>query len=431
MLRGLNEFDISYLKTHAALNIPKNPVAAVQIIHGMNEHKERYYKFMEFLGEKGFITLISDNIGHGKSLCPPHDLGYICDKSPDSLLIRTARRLSAINDLNYPELPHFMIGHSMGSLIARCCMQHENKLDGVILTGTPCYSRLAPFADLLTAELEKKLSPEYRSEIIRDWSEKFLNRNFEDIPHSWICSNPEVVMAFNNDSLCNFTYTLSGYQALIGLMKRAYSLEKTTNPDLPVHFISGKDDPCMLSEEKFFEAVKSLENAGYKNITHKLYLGMRHEVLNETDKIQVWEDIAEKLISWTGKKYKFNSLSEKIPIVNGILYPDGNFEQINTQKTKFEFSEDTIFSDIIINSEIICEDSGYKAICGEGSYGGDGFVMLEKLHTKELLWLASFDNSNPFIDIIYSGNNIIATNNLYKKYCFDISDIKNIKISII
>lgn len=298
----MNEFDISYLKTHVALNIPENPVATVQIIHGMNEHKERYYKFMEFLGEKGFITLISDNIGHGKSLCPPHDLGYICDKSPDGLLVRTAHRLSMINDLNYPELPHFMIGHSMGSLIARCCLQYaENKLDGVILTGTPCYSRLAPFADLLTAELEKKLSPEYRSEIIRDWSEKFLNRNFEDIPHSWICSNPEVVMAFNNDPLCNFTYTLSGYQALIGLMKRAYSPEKTTNPDLPVHFISGKEDPCMLSEEKFFEAVKSLENAGYKNITHKLYVGMRHEVLNETDKIQVWEDIAEKLISWTEK----------------------------------------------------------------------------------------------------------------------------------
>ncbi|MDE5557891.1 MAG: alpha/beta hydrolase [Ruminococcus sp.] len=300
--KGFYGFDIAHIKTHVALNVLENPVATVQIIHGMNEHKERYYNFMKFLGEKGFITMTADNIGHGKSVYPPHDLGYIHNETPDSLLINTAHRLSIINDINYPSIPHFMIGHSMGSLIARCCLQYDKNLDGVILLGTPCYSRLAPFADLLTAELEKKLSPDYRSEIIRDWSEKFLNRNFEDIPHSWICSNLEVVMAFNNDPLCNFTYTLSGYQALTGLMKRAYSLEKTDKPDLPIRFISGKDDPCMLSEEKFFDAIKSLENAGYRNITHKLYVGMRHEVLNETDKIQVWNDIANHLTLWAETK---------------------------------------------------------------------------------------------------------------------------------
>ncbi|MDE6671676.1 MAG: alpha/beta hydrolase [Ruminococcus sp.] len=300
--KNFNEYYIENLKIHIAVNIPENPVATVQIIHGMSEHKERYYDFMKFLGEKGFITLTADNIGHGKSVHPPHDLGYIHDISPDGLLIRTAGYINKMLAVKYPSVPHFMIGHSMGSLIARCCMQYNNT-DGVILIGTPCYSRLAPFADLLTSELEKKLSPDYRSDIISEWSEKFLNRNFEDMSHSWICTNPEVVMAFNNDPLCNFTYTLSGYQALTGLMKRAYSPETTTNPDLPVRFISGKDDPCMLSEEKFFEAIKSLENAGYRNITHKLFIGMRHEILNETDKIQVWNDIADHLTSWTERKF--------------------------------------------------------------------------------------------------------------------------------
>ncbi|MDE6833410.1 MAG: alpha/beta hydrolase [Ruminococcus sp.] len=302
--KGFYEFDIVLLKTHVAVNIPENPIATIQIIHGMSEHKERYYNFMKFLGEKGFITITADNIGHGKSIYPPHELGYICDEHPDNLLIDTAYCLSKINHLNYPSLPHFMIGHSMGSLIARCCLKYDSNLDGVILIGTPCYSRLAPFADLLTSELEKKLSPDYRNEIIREWSEKFLNRNFEDISHSWICSNPEVVMAFNNDPLCNFTYTLSGYQALTGLMKQAYSMETAENPDMPIKFISGKDDPCMLSEEKFFEAIKSLENIGYRNITHKLYVGMRHEILNETDKMLVWNDISDNLTSWTERKVK-------------------------------------------------------------------------------------------------------------------------------
>lgn len=296
--KNFHEYYIENLKVHVAVYVPETPIATVQIIHGMSEHKERYYDFMKFLGEKGFVTLTADNIGHGQSIHPPHDLGYICSEHPDGLLIRTAGCINKMLAVRYPSVPHFITGHSMGSLIARCCMQYDNT-DGVILIGTPCYSRLAPFADLLTSELEKKLSPDYRSDIIGEWSEKFLNRNFEDMSHSWICSNPEVVMAFNNDPLCNFTYTLSGYQALTGLMKRAYSLETTTNPDLPVKFLSGKDDPCMLSEEKFFEAIKSLENAGYRNITHKLYVGMRHEILNETDKIQVWNDISDHLTSWT------------------------------------------------------------------------------------------------------------------------------------
>ncbi|MDE6034701.1 MAG: alpha/beta hydrolase [Ruminococcus sp.] len=300
--KGFHEIDAPRIGRHMAVNVPENPIATVQIIHGMSEHKERYYDFMKFLGEKGFVSVTADNVGHGKNIHPPNDLGYIHDISPDNFLILTSLRIHKVIDINCPTLPHFMIGHSMGSLIARCSMQY-NVTDGVILIGTPCYSRLAPFADLLTSELEKKLSPDYRSSIISEWSEKFLNKNFEDMPHSWICSNPEVVMAFNNDPLCNFTYTLSGYQALTGLMKRAYSLEATTNPDLPVKFLSGKDDPCMLSEEKFFEAIKSLENAGYRNITHKLYVGMRHEILNETDKFQVWNDISDTLTSWTERNF--------------------------------------------------------------------------------------------------------------------------------
>ena len=295
--KNFYESYIVNLKIHIAMYVPDNPIATVQIIHGMSEHKERYYNFMKFLGEKGFVSLTADNIGHGQSVHPPHDLGYICDKSPDGLLISTTEHLNKMLAVKYPSVPHFMIGHSMGSLIVRCCLQYNNT-DGIILIGTPCYSRLTPFADLLTSELEKKLSPDYRSDIISNWSEKFLNRNFEDMPHSWISSNPETVISFNNDPLCNFTYTLSGYQALTGLIQRAYSPETATNPDLPIKFLSGKDDPCMLSEEKFFEAIKSLEIAGYRNITHKLYIGMRHEILNETDKIQVWNDISDTLTSW-------------------------------------------------------------------------------------------------------------------------------------
>lgn len=122
-----------------------------------------------------------------------------------------------------------------------------------------------------------------------------------------------------------------------------------------------------------------------------------------------------------------NSYCEELPIINGVLYSDGNYDDmfIFTDKNKkrniyhsntrlqFLFSKDTVYSNIIIQSGIICNDLNCKAICGEGSFGGDGFVLLESLTTGKMLWLASFDNSNPFINIQRDKNGFIVTNNCY------------------
>lgn len=140
-----------------------------------------------------------------------------------------------------------------------------------------------------------------------------------------------------------------------------------------------------------------------------------------------------------------NSYCEELPIINGVLYPDGNYDDmfIFTDKNKkrniyhsntrlqFLFSKDTVYSNIIIQSGIICNDLNCKAICGEGSFGGDGFVLLESLTTGKMLWLASFDNSNPFTNIQRDKYGFIVTNNCNEKWYFDISDTYNIKVSII
>lgn len=206
----------------------------------------------------------------------------------------------------------------------------------------------------------------------------------------------------------------------------------------------------MLSEEKFFESIKYLKDKGFKNISHKLYVGMRHEVLNETDKMLVWNDIADHLIAWTettqkiiSAKYTFNSLSEKLPIVDGILYPDRIYNPVfivrdktgkvvaypylEKEKEKFSFSDG---ERITINAEIICNDLDCKAVCGGGSYDGEGFVMLESLTTGKMLWLASFRHSKPFIDIQRNGNTFIVTNNYNEKWHFDTSDMNDVKMSI-
>ena len=86
-------------------------------------------------------------------------------------------------------------------------------------------------------------------------------------------------------------------------MEMVYSPKgwNVTKPNLPIWFISGEDDPCMGSEERLLEAIDVLRQAGYDNISYQIYPHMRHEVLNETEKEFVWNDLEEKLMMWNQK----------------------------------------------------------------------------------------------------------------------------------
>lgn len=298
-----SEFD--GLDISAVIAVPSGSInGIVQIVHGMNEYKERYFPFMDYLASEGFISVIHDNRGHGKSICKEDDLGFMYRNGGKGFvedIAQLTRRVRA----NYPTYPYFLMGHSMGSLGARCFLkEHDAEINGLIVMGCPCYSRFSGFARSIDSAVSKRLGSRFRSEKIYEISEKTLNKQFtkagETTPRSWICSDKEVVSTFNSDPLCNFRYTLNGYECLLWLMRETYSKKgwRVANPKLPIRFISGKDDPCMLSEKKFFEAMSVLEKAGYTSISHRFFDGMRHEVLNEKNSMNVYKDIAKTLYSW-------------------------------------------------------------------------------------------------------------------------------------
>ena len=111
---------------------------------------------------------------------------------------------------------------------------------------------------------------------------------------AWICSDSEVAREYKESELCGFTFTDDAYLALFDLMKRAYDAEhySCTNPKMPVLFVSGAEDPCMINVRHFAKAVQNMRHAGYLDVKGKLYPGMRHEILNEKNKEQVYHDIA-------------------------------------------------------------------------------------------------------------------------------------------
>lgn len=299
--------DLSFVSGHDGLNIsavmavpPGDVYGVVQLIHGMNEYKDRYFDFMDYLAEQGFITVIHDNRGHGKSICSEDDLGFMFKDGGEGFVSDIAQLNSIIRE-KFPGLPCFMIGHSMGSLGARCFLKkHDSDINGLILIGSPSYSRFSAIVRAINSALVQGDTSRFRSEKVFEISEKIFNRSFGSAPRSWVCSRKEVVEAFNADPLCNFRYTLNGYESLLYLLQQCYSKKdwELRNPGLPIRFISGRDDPVMISEEKFFKSMKKLEKAGYDRISHRLFDGMRHEVLNEKNNIVVYRDIAKTLFSW-------------------------------------------------------------------------------------------------------------------------------------
>ena len=121
---------------------------------------------------------------------------------------------------------------------------------------------------------------------------------------AWLSSNIDNVEAYNKDPLCGYVFTVNGYRnGLFLLMKDIYSPDgwAVTNPGLPVHFIAGTEDPCIISLKKFSQAVSFIRSRGYREVTSKVYPGMRHEILNETDREIVWQDVSALLDGWLSR----------------------------------------------------------------------------------------------------------------------------------
>lgn len=268
----------------------------IQLVHGMSEHKERYIPFMEYLAELGFVSVIHDHRGHGKSVKTPKDLGYMYGGGAKALLqdIKTVNR--TIKE-KYPDLPLVLFGHSMGSLAVRAfTAEHDADIDMLIVCGSPSENPGRPVGTALAKAEKRIFGARHQSKLIEalsfgSYAMKFKN---EKNKNAWICSDPAVYRAYEKNELCGFTFSDDGYLVLFELMKRAYDTKhwNCTNPNLPVLFVAGEQDPCIGNVRQFSKAVKAMRNAGYTDVRGKLYPKMRHEILNEKGKEQVYHDIA-------------------------------------------------------------------------------------------------------------------------------------------
>ena len=282
---------------------PESPKAVLQLVHGMAEHKERYIPFMTFLSESGYACVINDLRGHGASVASKADLGYMGKGGMKGLVDDVHLVTDWIKD-RYPGLPVFLFGHSMGSMIVRSYLKHYDKdIAGLIVCGSPSKNPAAGLGDAIAATIGFFRGQRHRSDLLAQLSTGGNDKPFreEGLRNAWLSTNKANVHAYNNDPLCGFAFTVNGYRnGLFRLMKDIYSTDGwvVANPELPVHFIAGSEDPCIISIKKFSEAVSFLRKRGYKEVSSQVYPKMRHEILNETGREDVWRDVRSRLDGW-------------------------------------------------------------------------------------------------------------------------------------
>ena len=278
--------------------IPEGEIKGIfHLVHGMCEYIGRYAHIFAALAERGYVCCGYDNLGHGKTARDENELGFIAHRDGWKYLVRDVKAFEDAVKKIYPDIPLCLMGHSMGSFIARIAA--ENYGDGIekfIICGTGGPNPAAPFG-LLATDIMRLLNGEkHRSKLVNKLAFGAYNKRFEgDSEFEWITTDREVINKYAADKYCNFKFTVSAMHDLVKLNQLANrpAWFKNIRKDLPILLISGSDDPVGAYGKGVTRVYNKLKAAGIKDVTLKLYNGCRHEIHNDSCKNQVINDISE------------------------------------------------------------------------------------------------------------------------------------------
>ena len=286
-------------KIHALEWDPEGePRAVLQIIHGMTEDIGRYDEFASFLAAHGFCVVGNDHLGHGDSVQSSDDYGYFREKNGNRCLLEDIRTLRDMTREKYPDVPYFILGHSMGSFLARQFIaRYGDGLAGAVIMGTGTQpAAMLDSAMMLCRVIALLRGWKYRSKLVKNMASGNYNKRCGNAtPAEWLSKNDENKAAYLANPKCVFVFTLNGYYNLFYSFKDCQD-RKTVDmirKDLPILIVSGAEDPVGDYGKGVEQAYRLYKDAGIEDLTMKLYEGDRHEVLNELDREQVYQDLLD------------------------------------------------------------------------------------------------------------------------------------------
>lgn len=283
----------SVTQIHAVAWIPEGEVKAIlQICHGMVEHIERYHEFAEFMAGHGICVVGHDHLGHGKSVVSPDKLGYFGEPDGNDYVIGDIHKLRLQIMEKYPDVPYFMLGHSMGSFLLRQYLgSYGEGLAGAIVMGTGEQPSLVLAAGKMVCKVIGAVKGwNYRSKFVNSLA---VGAYEKKMGVAWLSRNPENVKKYGADPLCGFIFTVNAYYHMFSGMTKMNQQEKEgkTLKNLPIFFVAGKEDPVGNCGKGVENVYRRYVTAGYKDVEMKLYAEDRHEILNEMDRDVVFNDI--------------------------------------------------------------------------------------------------------------------------------------------
>ena len=269
--------------------------AILQISHGMCEYIGRYEHFAEFLTAHGFIVCGNDHLGHGRSAENDDMLG-VMPRNGGEILPEDVHELTLIMKQKHPDLPYFLLGHSMGSFVARIYLtKYGTELDGAIIMGTGGPESPAAAGKLFAKLVGAFKGSAYRSKLIDKVAFGSYNSRFgkDCSPKAWLTRDDDIVARYCADKFCTYLFTVDAFYSLfdmLGSVSRKDWASKLPK-NLPILVTSGEQDPVGNYGKGVRTVFERIKAAGVVDVTLKMYPDDRHEILNELDRDNVYADI--------------------------------------------------------------------------------------------------------------------------------------------
>lgn len=282
----------------------KTPKAVIQLVHGMAEYIDRYDDVARYFAEHGFAVYGNDHIGHGQSVNEDYPLGYFGESNENgAIFVEDVRKLTNLAKAENPGIPCVIFGHSMGSFVTRAYLgKYGYNVDAAVICGTSGPISGVDVAIKIAALLSKHHGKQDGKLLNKLAFSTYNRKTRHNTPFDWLSKDSENVRKYINDPLCGFCFSNRGFYDLLTLNK--YIFNKTVlrgcPADLPLFFIAGKNDPVGAYGKGVKKTVKLYKKAGVKKVKLKLYRGSRHEIHNDIDKVDVYNDIIRFITDNTG-----------------------------------------------------------------------------------------------------------------------------------
>lgn len=291
---------INTVQAYAYIPLESEPVGILTVSHGMRDYIGRYKNLVEYFTSHGYVVAGNDHLGHGETAASSEDLGYFAERDGYLFVLRDLYKMNGEIKARYPGLPVVLMGHSMGSFLARIyAATYPETVDGVIIHGTGGRNPLLGIGKAIISLVRLFKGDRHRSSLVTSIAFGSYNDRFDksEGAEAWLTRDGSQIRGRDTDPYCAFTFTAAGYADLFSMIGLCNSDAHFASypKSLPTIILSGEDDPVGDYGKGVRFVYDKLRENGVENLSVKLYPGARHELFNETNRDEVFSDMLQWL----------------------------------------------------------------------------------------------------------------------------------------